>query len=656
MTTRISLCMIAKNEEKNIGRCLQSVSGVVDEIIVVDTGSSDRTKQIAEGFGAKVQSFIWNDNFSDARNASLDLATGDWILFLDADEELAKESGPILRKTVLESEVEGYFIKIVNASGDESFPATSADMVFRLFRNKKNYRFKGIIHEQICDAIVEKNGKLQCQFIEDVIIYHDGYLDSHIKAKDKKRRNRILLEKELGNKPDDCLVRFYYAVELYRIQEYLPAVREFEKVSTMVNLREVLYGPRLMRYIVQAYHGANDSTAALTAAQQGLALFPEYTDLYWYGGISYFQLKEFGLAYEYFQKALQAPSQPAHYASFSGIQGFRSYYFLGQIAEKFCNEEEALRYYIDSLRDNSSFTTALDSIMGILQPRIHSDYTKYAIDKICDISVPRAKLLVGQLLFKHAAYGLALEYFEELPAAFLTEEVLLCKGICLTQQQRSVEALTILEVMDGGNKLNPNVRFNKLLCFWFAGNSQKVWELGTELLAVGLSEDTAAVVELLRNTYDRQILRSVGSEGMTLVLEILKRALDLGKVHLCTLLLSGVSPLSLLDYYLPLGELFYQYGQVELAEEYLRQHLRNNSGSDRVYFLLAEIKQGQEVYFDAADYYQRALQADPKEPKYYIKLIKLFEKMRCELMKQAAEKYPEFAIFGTLLEEAGTET
>ncbi|MBU2700873.1 glycosyltransferase involved in cell wall biosynthesis [Sporomusaceae bacterium BoRhaA] len=643
MTTKISLCMIAKDEEQTIGRCLQSVSGVVDEIIVVDTGSSDKTCQIAQAFGAKVQSFNWNNNFSDARNVSLNLATGEWILFLDADEKLAKESREILRKAVLNSEVDGYFMKIVNLSGDDSTPETSADMVFRLFRNKPNFRFRGVVHEQICDVIIEQTGQSQFLFSEELVIYHDGYLNSHLKAKDKKRRNLILIEKELHDKPDDCLVQFYHAVELYRMGENLSAAEEFEKVSTMINPAEILYGPKLMRYIVQTYYAANKVPEALNAVQRGLALFPCYADLYFLGGQLYFQLKEYGLAYEYFKKALQAPDLPVHYASFSGIKGFRSCYYLGLIAEKFCNEEEALRYYIDSLRDNGRFLTALDSILGILQPRINPDYTQYAIDKICDISLPQAKLMVGQLLFKHAAYGLALEYFEKVPDSFFTSELLLCKAICLIHQQRSLEAINILEAIDGGEKFNPFAKMNKLLCFWLAGNKQKILEMGEELLTLGLTKDHAAVVKLLQNTDVGQPV-SLGSEGMALVLDILKRAFDLGQLNLCTLLLSSISPESLLDYYLPLGELFYQYGHTELAEQYLCQHLQENSDSTTAYFLLAEIKQGQGGYLEAIDYYRKALQSDPKEPKYYIKLMKLYEKIGSEVLKQAAERYPELGV------------
>lgn len=654
MTKKISLCMIVKNEEKNIRRCLESVANVVDEMIVIDTGSCDKTRQIAQDCGAKVQSFIWNDNFSDARNASLDLATGDWIFFLDGDEELIKGSEAVLRRAAQQEEVEGYFNKIINFAGNETNSEQSADVVFRLFRNKPEYRFRNAIHEQICDVISEATNQASYEMLEDLVILHYGYLDSELLEKDKKKRNLILLEKELINSPEDPLVRFHYAVELYRSGENLAAAKEFKNLLLEINPQEVNYGAKLMRYIVLSYYGANELSAALQAVQEGLVLFPDYADLYHFGGVIYYQLQDYGLAYECFQKAFQAPAQPVYYASFCGMQGCRSYYYLGQIAEKFCNEEAALGYYIEALQDNSNFIAALASIIPILQPRVDPAYAKYAIGKICDISQPQAKLLIGELLFAHCAYGTALEYLGDLPMEFSTSQLTLKKAICLIQEGRSLEALHLLDSIGAEEALAPHAKLNKLLCFWFENNRAKVWEIGEELVALGLSEDTRSVVELLGNTYTKKKTKvSIGSEGMPLLLEIVKRALGLGKVKGCNALLARITPQSMVEQYLPLGEIFYEYGELSLAEEYLGHYMKKNKECASAYFLLGQIKEQQELYFDAIHYYQKTLELEPKEPKHYIKLIKLYEKIRVLLLKQAIDEYPEFPILATLVEEAG---
>ena len=97
MSPRISLCMIARDEAAQLPRCLASVRGAVDEVVLVDTGSRDRTREIAREHGARVESFAWCDDFAAARNASLARASGDWVLVLDADEELPEATRAGLR-------------------------------------------------------------------------------------------------------------------------------------------------------------------------------------------------------------------------------------------------------------------------------------------------------------------------------------------------------------------------------------------------------------------------------------------------------------------------------------------------------------------------------------------------------------------------------
>ena len=143
---KLSLCMIAKNEEKYLGRCLASVRGVVDEIILVDTGSTDRTAEIAQSFGARVGHHAWQDDFSEARNASLELATGDWILALDADEELAPASRERLRPVVEMTEAEGVLICLRSF-----FPPTALCQYMdvqwvRLFRHRRDFFYLNLWH------------------------------------------------------------------------------------------------------------------------------------------------------------------------------------------------------------------------------------------------------------------------------------------------------------------------------------------------------------------------------------------------------------------------------------------------------------------------------------------------------------------------------
>lgn len=140
----ISLCMIVKNEAAHLARCLASVRDWVDEMVVVDTGSTDRTVEVAQGFGAKLTPHAWQDDFAEARNFSLGLATGDWVLVLDADEELDQATGAELRRVVADSAYNGYVLQVLNLMADGTQGLLQAP---RLFRNHRGVRYQGAIHE-----------------------------------------------------------------------------------------------------------------------------------------------------------------------------------------------------------------------------------------------------------------------------------------------------------------------------------------------------------------------------------------------------------------------------------------------------------------------------------------------------------------------------
>src|SRR5581483_2400890 len=144
----ISLVMIVKDEEEMLPGCLEPLRGVVDEIVVCDTGSTARTVQIAESFGARVVHFPWNGSFADARNASIDAATGDWLIYLDADEHMEAQDARLLRGLLGRTWREGFYLVETNYTGGTDTGAAVTHMALRIWRNRPTYRFSGRIHEQ----------------------------------------------------------------------------------------------------------------------------------------------------------------------------------------------------------------------------------------------------------------------------------------------------------------------------------------------------------------------------------------------------------------------------------------------------------------------------------------------------------------------------
>jgi len=654
MDARISLCMIVKDEAQNIRRCLESVTGAVDEIIVVDTGSTDESCQIAGEYGALVHLFPWNENFSDARNASLELATGDWVLFLDADEELAGESKEALRRLTADDNVEGYFVKIINYLGNEGWIETCPDLVFRLFRNRPEYRFRGAIHEQIADVILEKNGKAAYRMAEEIVIIHYGYLDRQISEKDKKNRNLKIIQKELGENPENRLLRFHYGVELFRAERYAEAADELTRAANGID-PNTIYLPKLLRYIVMSHQSAGQPEKALDVARLGLQVFPNYADLYYYCGLLYLELRRYTLAREYFLKAVSMPEQPAQYASFGGVRGFRSYYHLGQISEIFLDYEDALRHYISCLRDNPDFTPALENIVRILKPRENPDYAKECLEKVFEFSTPRANQMMGNIYFRQGAYSLALEYFNRYTGSEpASPEIQLWKAICLIQLRRYLEALRIIESFNSNSHLYPLAMLNKLLCFWVQGKKQKVCSILAELRALGLAEDTDKVLTLFLNSQDKRknVYRvTLGQDGVALLLDIVKRLLDMNEADRAIYLLNKVNPESMAEYRLTIARLFYDFGFKEKAELLLREYLTANQDGE-AHFLLAEICRETGNYIEAAQHYQYALEINPDEPRYYLRQINLYDNWRKKILQEAIEKYPNLEVFIKLSEEA----
>jgi len=194
-TPTLSVCMIVKNEEENLPRVLSSIKGLADELIVVDTGSTDRTVEIARNFGAKVYFFEWCDDFSAARNESLSHATCDYIMWLDGDDEVPESEHEKIKKDLLLKRDNAFYLHIKNnMNGVEDI-----SLQLRVFPNKKGIKFSGRIHEQVSDSVVMAGIKIS---VSEATITHHGYF-SNEEALKKLNRNIKILKEELERNPDD---------------------------------------------------------------------------------------------------------------------------------------------------------------------------------------------------------------------------------------------------------------------------------------------------------------------------------------------------------------------------------------------------------------------------------------------------------------------
>jgi tetratricopeptide (TPR) repeat protein len=221
--TTVSLCMIVRDEEAFLEDCLASTRDVVQEIVVVDTGSRDATKRIAAKAGARVFDFPWEDDFAAARNESLRHATGDWILVLDADERLASGMEAPLRAAVTGRKFDCGLLRLHDAAtldADEREVLSGrarygeVQLLPRLLRRADDLSYAGAIHEDLMPWVLRGRRTLHSV---DVDIVHFGSVQQVIVRKGKRERNLRLLRAELVRRPDDIAAWGYLAHELLRM-------------------------------------------------------------------------------------------------------------------------------------------------------------------------------------------------------------------------------------------------------------------------------------------------------------------------------------------------------------------------------------------------------------------------------------------------------
>jgi tetratricopeptide (TPR) repeat protein len=320
----ISLCMIVKDEEEMLPRTLEAVKPAVDEIIVVDTGSSDRTVEIAESFGAKILHHEWTGDFAAARNVSLEAATGDWILWLDADEVLVAEDADKLRKLAGQTWREAFYLVETNFTGDLEDGTAVTHNALRVFRNRPEYRFEGRLHEQMAHNLpgylAERVGHTQ------VRIEHYGYLGVVRESKDKARRNLELLEKQTADGVDTAFHKFNLGSEYLALGEFDKAcdflTRAWKEMEEEPNRASYPYMPSLASRVVIALRETGQMDAAHAQADEGLEVFPGFTDLVYHQANIAKERGDIEAAKALFRRCIEMGDAPSKYSAIVGCGSY----------------------------------------------------------------------------------------------------------------------------------------------------------------------------------------------------------------------------------------------------------------------------------------------------------------------------------------------
>ncbi|AVP64046.1 glycosyl transferase [Clostridium botulinum] len=331
----ISLCLIVKNEEETLFKCLDSAKNIAQEIIIIDTGSTDRTKEIALNFTDKVYDFAWCNDFSKARNFSISKASNDWILVLDADEVVIDFHIQDIQSFCSEGNkrIVGR-LKRINEYEDEKGNKKYIERVNRVF-NKNFFTYEGIIHEQI----VSKNkGKYITKDI-NLVIDHIGYSKEVLNRTNKIQRNIELLKKALEKNFKDPYLHYQLGKSYFMGKDYDNAYIYFKKAIYLVDDFNYEYAEDLVESYGYALIHLNLFKEALELIKYE-KYYNNSPDFLFIIGLIYMNNNCFQKSAETFLRCTEFKE-----GKIEGITSYLPLYNIGVIFECLGFKEEALNYY-----------------------------------------------------------------------------------------------------------------------------------------------------------------------------------------------------------------------------------------------------------------------------------------------------------------------
>ncbi len=333
----ISVCIIAKNESTNIKTCLEALKPYNFEIVVVDTGSTDNTIALARRYTNRVYSFPWCDDFSAARNYSIEKATNDWILILDCDEVVEKFDVDGVQKMMAEGETYLGQVVMMNEVCDSCGNITYNNALLERFFHRSHYRYQCAIHEQI--SALDPNLQILSKPIP-VIVVHTGYNLSPEETKQKQLRNILLLEEAIKNKPLDPYLYFQLGQSTYLIGDIPRSLGAYEHALQLEPSSNVPYLKILYTNYASLLQQEKRYQEAIDILNDAGSLLDNYCDSSYLLGSIYYDMGHLPAAILQF---IQATTSTTYYQMSAKTD--LPNYMLGIIYQQLDNKPLALAFF-----------------------------------------------------------------------------------------------------------------------------------------------------------------------------------------------------------------------------------------------------------------------------------------------------------------------
>jgi glycosyltransferase involved in cell wall biosynthesis len=390
---KISACLIVKNEEKTLPRCLDSVKDIVSEIIVVDTGSTDRTVEVAESYGAKIYHFEWINDFAAAKNYAISKARGNWIIFLDADEYFTSDSIPLIPDIIKKAHKNKYdfimgYMSHLDTGSNKLFESS---FKIRIFRNDVNIRYKGAIHEMI----VRTNYPARVlDATSQIKMIHTGYSPETIQDKDKSTRNLDLLFKEWEKNPNSDLA--FYIAESYMVgKDYENGLKYAYKVFEYQNGTLIgIYEKNYINIISCMNILKRPAEEIISTVYEACQKYPTVPDFYFYLGDLYVKANRNFDAVQAFEKGLTHVLGNVTLRSGAHFHTTNVYKTLGQLYYKLGNLQKSVECYVNSLKIDKYNYRTLVSLLTLLCKHENIENVIGFLEKLYDRGNLKDNLLI----------------------------------------------------------------------------------------------------------------------------------------------------------------------------------------------------------------------------------------------------------------------
>ena len=570
MKNEVSLCMIVKNEETDLPRCLSSIVDIVDEIIIVDTGSTDRTIEIAKSFGAKVYYFQWNNNFSEARNESLKYATKDWILILDGDDELYPEDQENFKKFLnkqLDVNAIYYFETLSYYGNTINDNSITINLNPRFYKNNHGTHYDGEIHNQLIYSENKYNAIYKL-----IKIHHFGYMNKNIDSKDKNNRNITLLNEQIKKDSDNCFAHFNLGTQYAAVNDVKTALEHYYKSYEKFDPHNGYSSLLIFRIVLLNYNNKDYDTAS-KFINIGLENYPKFTDLYFLKALILKDLNMPTLEINHLQKCIELGEAPSELKCLYGVGSFQAYYELGHAYFKLKDYDTAYNYYIETLKSNPDFIDPLYDIGHVLKNKNTplDDFKKIIEEFFSDY--PKAYFIIANLFYNEEFYKTTLEYVEKCElAGIITEDLLLLKAKCLIMSGAFNECIDMDSIVAENscylyfsmykvisNILNNNYDNALYLLSNFKvddlpGYNKKLFKVYSQFLNLCVKEPSSIISE-----------EENDEEFLIIILEICEMLLINHKFDELEIAVNLLNLINNKFVRLTLGKLYHKYGYIELA-------------------------------------------------------------------------------------------